>query len=282
MIDYHLHPGYSIDAEGALEEFCEVALSRGLKEIAFTTHLDADRRGGDHYVMVGDGRLDVKDGRWLEDYESQVRSIGDRYKERGLTVLLGVELDFFPGVEDELPQQFFSADFDIILGSIHLIDHIAISAEGRAEKAFRKYSVEELGSLYYGSILSAVKSGLFDVLAHLDLYRRFGERFYGESIRGLWTPHIDELAATMKRHNVGFEVNTSPWRRGSSNPMPAADLLHALIDRGVTKITVGSDAHTPGDTGEGVERALGLLAQEGVGEIAGFTKRQARSIPIAQ
>ena len=280
MIDYHIHPGYSIDAEGTLDEFCEVALSKGLKEIAFTTHLDADRLGGDHYVMVGSTRLDVQDDRWLEDYESEIRAAGDKYRERGLKVLLGVELDYFSGVEAVLPERFFSTDFDIILGSVHLIDHIAISAGDRAERAFEKYSLKDLGSRYFGSILEAIESGCFDVLAHLDLYRRFGEGYYGDSVRKVWEPHIDELVGAMMRHRVGFEVNTSTWRRGGSEPMPAMDFLSALVSRGIRKITVGSDAHTPRDTGAGIRRALDILAGIGIDSVAGFQRRKTRDLRI--
>jgi histidinol-phosphatase (PHP family) len=39
MFDYHIHPNYSIDAEGEVEDFCKAALNAGLKEIAFTESL---------------------------------------------------------------------------------------------------------------------------------------------------------------------------------------------------------------------------------------------------
>ncbi len=41
-INYHMHSQYSIDGEMSIEEACEKAIELGLKEIAFTDHLDID------------------------------------------------------------------------------------------------------------------------------------------------------------------------------------------------------------------------------------------------
>ena len=282
MFDYHVHPNYSIDAEGSIEEFCEIALKRGLQEIAFTTHLDTDNAGDDCFVNVKGKRVDTRSSIWLEDYEASIRSADDEYKEKGLRVRLGVEVDFIQDIHGSLPERFHSTDFDIILGSVHLIDHIAISAEGRAENAFKKYSMDELGEKYYTHIMEAVESDLFDILAHIDLYRRYGQNFYGDGIREIWKPHISDLADMMKRYNVGFEVNTSPLRKGQTQPMPEVDIIKALKDRGVNIVTTGSDAHRPQDIGTGIERATQLLRESGFSNISQFEKRTAHEQPIPQ
>ncbi len=280
MFDYHVHPNYSIDAEGSIEEFCEMALERGLQEIAFTTHLDTDNAGDDCYVNVKGKRVDTRSSEWLEDYEDSIRSADDEYKERGLRVRLGVEVDYIQDIDGSLPERFYSTDFDIILGSVHLIDHIAISAKGRAEKAFKKYSMEELGEKYYTHIMEAVESDLFDILAHIDLYRRYGQTFYGDGIREIWKPHIADLANAMKRHNMGFEVNTSPLRKGQTQPMPDVNIINALKDRGVSIVTIGSDAHCPQDVGADINGAIQLLRDSGFSNISQFEKRTAHKQAI--
>ncbi|MHA1862166.1 MAG: histidinol-phosphatase HisJ family protein [Candidatus Thorarchaeota archaeon] len=282
MFDYHVHPNYSIDAEGSIEEFCEIALSRGLQEIAFTTHLDTDTVADDCYVNVKGKRVSTRSSVWLEDYEASIRSADDEYKEKGLRVRLGVEVDYIQDIDGALPESFHSTDFDVILGSMHLIDHIAISAKGRAEEAFRKYSMEELGNKYYTILLEAVESGLFDIVAHIDLYRRFGQKFYGDGIREIWKPHIVDFADAMKRHNMGFEVNTSPLRRGQSQPMPDVEIIKKLEKEGVSIVTVGSDAHCPQDVGADIERAFQLLRESGFSSISKFDKRSVQKQSILQ
>ena len=281
MFDYHIHPNYSIDAEGSIEEHCEAALKKGLKEIAFTTHLDTDTIAEDCYVNVRGKTVNTRSSVWLEDYESSIKSADDKYRERGLRVRLGVEVDYIPEIEGSLPENFHSTDFDIILGSMHLIDHIAISATGRAEAAFKNYSKEELGSKYYTLLIEAVESGLFDIVAHIDLYRRFGLEFYGEGIRDIWKPHIGNLADAMKKNNVGFEVNTSPLRRGQQQPMPELAIIRELKQQGIEIVTVGSDAHRPEDVGAGLEIAFQLLKNAGYSSVSQFEGRkvQTQSIP---
>ncbi|TFG31410.1 histidinol-phosphatase HisJ family protein [Candidatus Thorarchaeota archaeon] len=275
MFDYHIHPNYSIDAEGTIEEFCEVALSKGLREIAFTTHLDTDNKGDDCFVNVKGKKVSTRSSLWLEDYEASIRSADEKYKDLGLRVRFGVEVDYISEIDGALPENFYSTEFDIILGSMHLIDHIAISATGRAEAAFKNYSMEELGRKYYTLLIEAVESGLFDIVAHIDLYRRFGQEFYGDGIREVWKLHISDLANAMRRFNVGFEINTSPLRRGQEQPMPEAAIINELHDQGVSIVTVGSDAHQPQDVGADITTAFLLLKEAGFSNISVFERRKA-------
>jgi histidinol-phosphatase (PHP family) len=280
MFDYHVHPDYSIDAEGSIEEHCEVALRRGLKEIAFATHLDTDTETDDCHVMVNGRQMDTLSGEWLEDYELRIRAAGDKYEGMGLKVLLGVEVDYISGIEGILPEQFYNTEFDIVLGSTHLVDHIAISAADRAPLAFKKYTKEELGERYYSLLTEAVNTGLFDIIAHLDLYRRFGQLYYGDDIQDIWKPHLRDLTRAMKRHKVGFEVNTSPLRRGQDEPMPTRSIINALGEGGITTVTIGSDAHSPTDVGAGIESALHVLRELGFQSITRFDLRNHIAIDL--
>jgi histidinol-phosphatase (PHP family) len=281
MIDYHIHPNYSIDATGTIDEYCKQALKIGLSEIAFTTHLDTDGKD-DCYVVVKGERVDVHSSRWFEDYENSIRKANEKYEELGLKVLVGVEVDSYKGVEEQLPERFFSTDFDIILGSVHLIDHIAISDGKRASKIMAKYSLEDLGREYYTTLLDSIELKLFDVLAHLDLYRRFGVEFYGEGINTIWKVYISEIIDKMKRYNVGFEVNTSPWRRGMAEPMPSLQIIDALLDGGIKNIITGSDAHTPIDVGAGIRKAENLLSLRGHERLSKYDRRKYANHQIIQ
>ena len=273
MFDYHVHPNYSLDAEGNIEEFCEEALKKGLKEIAFTTHLDTDILADDCYVLARGKRINTRSSVWLEDYEACIREADDKYKHEGLRVRLGVEVDYIKEIDGALPERFYSTQFDIILGSMHLIDHIAIS-DHRANQAFERYAMEELAYKYYSHLQGAIESDLFDILAHIDLYRRYGQAYYGDGIRDVWKPHISDLANAMKRHNVGFEVNTSPLRKGQNQPMPEVSIINELNMEGVSTVTVGSDAHKPQDVGSDFITAFKMLREVGFSHISLFEKRK--------
>jgi len=275
MIDYHIHPNYSIDAEGSIDEFCKAALERKFREICFTTHLDTDAVRNDAYVIVRGKRVDARSSSWLEDYENSIRIAGDRYKGEGLEVRLGVEVDYYPGVMDHLPETFHDTEFDLVMGSAHLVDHLAISVKEESHEFFSKHNMEQMGNIYFSLLMDCVESGLFDILGHLDLYRRYGEEFYGGEIRALWKAHVSDLASGMKRFNVGFEVNTSSLRKGMDEPMPDSSLVAALRKEGIETVTVGSDAHRPRDVGQGIEIALKIIKECGFDSPASYDKGRA-------
>ena len=275
MQDYHLHPNYSIDAEGSVDEFCQAALSKDLTEICFTTHLDSDPEGDDMYVMVKGQRTHIHSSGWLENYSSTIRELDDEYKAHGLRVRLGIEVDCYPGVLENLPEDFHRTDFDIVLGSVHLIDHKPISVKEQAEEIFRKYGIEEVVRKYFTSMIEILDSGIIDILAHLDLYRRFGEVLYGQEIHNLWRPHFDELTSKMKGNSVGFEINTSSWRKGLTEPMPTKEIILAFAEQGIERVIVGSDAHRPSDVGAGIKKAIDLLRECGYTDPVIYERRQA-------
>ncbi|MHA2141695.1 MAG: histidinol-phosphatase HisJ family protein [Candidatus Thorarchaeota archaeon] len=280
MMDYHIHPDYSIDAEGSLEEFCTAALNKGLKEICITTHIDSDRVRDDSFVIVKGERVSVHNPMWFEAYENHVKSIGDEYSNQGLTVLLGAEVDLYPGVSEDLPDAFHKIDFDLVIGSVHLIDHKAISVKEEAFSIFKKYGLEGVGNIYYDLIKDSLKTGLFDILGHLDIYRRYGEEFFGAGIHSLWESHIDELCKIMKSQGVGYEVNTSSLWRGLSETMPERNFVKSLHDKRIQIVTVGSDAHQPNEVGKGIPQALQLLRESGYSKLSRFSKRRTKSIPL--
>ncbi|MFX1482871.1 MAG: hypothetical protein ACFFCP_06740, partial [Promethearchaeota archaeon] len=110
--------------------------------------------------------------------------------------------------------------------------------------------------------------------AHIDLYRRFGESFYGSAITELWRPFLEELVDKMTRFSIGFEINTSPLRRGMTDTMPDERFIQALKDEGIETVTIGSDAHIPSDVGGGIDEALRIISQIGLPGPSVFRKRK--------
>ncbi len=264
MIDYHIHPNYSFDSQGSVDEFCEVALQKGMKEIAFTTHVDTDPATNDCFISVGGKAIDVRSNEWIEDYESTIHSAADKYAEHGLIVLMGAELDIYPGVINNLPERFLSTDWDLIIGSMHLIDHLAISKKEDADIIYSRYNLETFGKIYFSILQDVIETSMINILGHIDLYRRYGEEKYGERINEIWELYITELTRKMIRHNVGFEINTSSWRKGMLEPHPSKKIIEALVSGNIGTVTVGSDAHRPEDIGDGVVEAARILKTFGL------------------
>ncbi len=274
MFDYHIHPDFSIDATGTVDDYCRTALEKGLSEICFTTHLDTFRRREDCHVMVDGRRVPTVTGDWLNIYEQTVRNASEIYRPHGLEVLLGVEVDYFDDVESSLPQQFYDMKFDLVIGSVHILDGLAISTESEAREIFDKYTVAELAEAYFGIVLDCIRSQLFDVIGHLDLYRRFGTRSYGNELNDAWRDHIAHVIRAMRDGHVVPEINTESLRRGDREPMPSSDIIAALVAGGIRDFTVGSDAHRPQDAGRHIEVAERILRDNNVDGPVRFRNRR--------
>ncbi|NIQ05029.1 MAG: histidinol phosphate phosphatase, partial [Candidatus Korarchaeota archaeon] len=187
------------------------------------------------------------------------------------------QLDILKGIEFGEPHlyphrfaQLAEKSFDVIIGSVHRIgDHLV----GKKE-AVTHLTRKEIYSKYYSEVLKAVKFGGFDVLAHLDLPKRyFPPRISDLSI-------IEEILEAMVKSGIVLEVNTSPLRRGGTESCPDRELLSRYIKKGGKRITLGSDAHSGKTIGEDfmyVQRQLltGREVQVGV-----FRNRHFIDLPV--
>ncbi|MGV9168680.1 MAG: histidinol-phosphatase HisJ family protein [Promethearchaeia archaeon] len=280
MLDYHVHPNFSIDAKGSVDEFCDAAVGKGLRHICFTTHVDTDPFRNDGVVRVGKDEIPTTKNTWLGPYVETINEAAQIYQEKGLEVRLGVEVDYYSGFESNLPQEFHTFDWDYVLGATHLLEHKALSLEDEATGIFSKYKVDELGELYYGKLVDCIKSGFFDAIAHIDIYRRYGELFYGEEVRTLWKQYVSEIASAMYKANVGFEINTSSFRTGLDDTMPTKEFIQCLHDEGVEIVIVGSDAHSPEYVGYRIDAALRILRDCGFEAVTIFRQREPFQIQV--
>ncbi len=72
MIDYHIHPNYSPDAQGTIADFCQKAMEIGLRELCFTTHYEPDpARAGKEWISVAGERMPVESD-WIEFYFEEI------------------------------------------------------------------------------------------------------------------------------------------------------------------------------------------------------------------
>ena len=133
---------------------------------------------------------------------------------------------------------------------------------------------------YFEVVERAVRSGLFDVIGHLDIYRRHGLNFYGGQLLKTHQGLVEELLSEMGKREVGLEINTAGWRHGQNEPYPSLTLLKEALERGITVITLGSDAHRLGDLGYGIEKAACLAKAAGYDAICTFRRRRHRSLVL--
>lgn len=255
MKDYHIHSNYSDDChQQPLLVACQTALAKGITEIALTEHLDLD-----YPTNKGDFQLDY------EGYSQEIVKARNLFPQ--LTILKGLELGIQTGITSKLENYLKERQFDFVLGSIHTAEGLELyggefSACKAQEEAYHRYF-----EVMYECIR---KFNNFQVLAHLDLIRRYGEFANKTFAYEDYADVLDEILHFIVNKDIGLEINTSGWRYGVDDFLPGVDILKHYHLYGGKIITFGSDAHRPEDLGFNFQNAYEMAKAAGFKEYAYF------------
>ena len=261
LYESHCHTPLCRHAFGEPEAYAEVALARGLKGIIFTCHCPLPD-GFSASVRMSPDQFD--------DYVHLIAATRAAFAGR-LDVRLGLESDYYPGVEPWLEQLHARAPLSHVLGSIHyqVSDY---------RKRYYTGDVRLYQELYFDHLARSAESGLFDTLAHPDLIKNEDPAAWDfERLR----PHIERALDRIAATGVAMELNTSGLQKflPEMNPSPAQLVL--MHERSIP-VVIGSDAHVPQRVGEGYATALRLLRDAGYSEVSFFLDRQRQSLGIPE
>jgi len=250
-----------------MEEYVEAAIAAGLREIGFADHipmywLPPERRAPDTAMAMEE----------LEAYVEDVLRLRSRYPE--IPIRLGIEADFIPGYEEELARLLQPYPWDYVIGSVHFIGDWNFDHPDYVHR-YAEWDIDELYLQFFRLEMLAARSGLFDIMAHLDVVKKFGHR----ATRDLSETYA-EVARVMAEAGVTVEISTAGWRKPVGEPYPAPPLLKELCQRGVPLI-LSSDAHRPAEVGWGFDRAAALAREVGATHLARYEGRRRILEPFA-
>ncbi len=271
-VNYHLHNQYSSDGRGSTAEVCERAFELGFEEICFTNH--AETIGED-----GDWVLDLVEARTrFEQLQHEIERLQPEYPE--MRILLGAELEYRPEWVETLDALVDSVDFDMIVGSVHVVDGHQISGGATVGAYFRDRELEEAYGRYFETLAEMVDWGGFDVVGHFDLIKRFGAKHYGAYAVGDFEPQICAVLEKVVEKGLGIEVNTSGVTQAPAEPYPGLEVLRLAKKTHVATVTIGSDSHVPVSFEQGLEVGEHILRRAGFTEITLFSHRMRKNVPL--
>ncbi|MTI82215.1 MAG: histidinol-phosphatase [Firmicutes bacterium] len=266
LVDYHIHPDYSIDAEEhSIDMYCSRAVKLNINELCFTPHFECDpvRKEKDCYVRLNCHMHSMEDWRWLDFYFNEIENARVKYQPYGLNVKAGMEIGYDIGLESTIKEVVNTYPFDYILGSVHTLDHCAISNKEESGNYFQGKTPEKVMEQYYDVIYKMVETNLFDCIGHIDLYRRYGVKYLGSEMKQVNKELVEPILMKITEFNMGLEINTSSRRRGHNEFHPNFELLKLAVECGVEIFTIGSDAHRLSELGDGIKEAYELLNELG-------------------
>jgi len=268
LTDAHVHPDFSIDAEGSIEDYCERALEIGLAEIIFTTHYDTNPKFPEESVMVVDGEQVQVSEDAVKRYAEAVWSAREKYYHLGLMVKCGIEVDFYPGIDEKWLSMLDPAIFEHRIAGIHGLLGCCLGFREETEKLYSEYPVSKILEEYYKLVRMAADYRFFDAIAHLDYYRRYAPKDKLAEVEKCDYDFITETLDLMAGSAIMMEVNTSAIRHGLKEYYPTIKLLNLARKRDVLIRHIGSDAHNPSQLATDFEKAEIIVYETNLHDIS--------------
>ncbi|MFW6162080.1 MAG: histidinol-phosphatase HisJ family protein [Planctomycetota bacterium] len=261
--DIHLHSKLCGHATGELREYVERAIALGLEAVGFAFHLPV--------AIPHDGKVNVT-RQELDRLAREVERLQDAYAP-DIPVRFGGEADFLPGSEDEVAALAAAYPFDHLIGSVHFIDRWAFDHPAETA-AYEEWDRRELYERYFALVCQAARSGLFDIVGHIDLVKKFGHRLEGD-----WSDLRDGVCETIRWADLCVEINTAGFDKPAGEQYASEAIVRRLAEVGVP-ICFGSDAHAPGEVGRYFDRAAALARSAGHTAYAAFRGRARTLRPL--
>jgi len=251
IADYHTHTPFCHHAEGEPESYVDAAIAAGLTEYGWRmsmnnlpTYLNWIERARTHAA----GRIPIR---------------------------AGLECDWLPGNEKQIEDLAAFYDWDYLIGSVHYL-----SPKGQTNwdfdnpahlsqwEALTETELEDLWMLYWNTYTEMAASGLFDILGHADLIKKFSYSPKGKLDR-YYAPAIELIAAK----GTTIELNTAGWHKPCAEQYPSDRFLQ-LAAQAKIPIVISSDAHHPSQVARDFPKAIELAKACGFTQTQLFANRQ--------
>ncbi len=260
LYESHSHTPLCKHAVGLPAAYAEVAEARGLRGIIFTCHCPLPD-GISAAVRMAPEQFD--------DYVDLVARAREAFAGR-VDVRLGLESDFYPGVEPWLEKLHARATLHHVLGSVH-----TQVPEYRAR--YFRGNWFEYQQTYFEHLALAAETGLYDTIAHPDLVKNESPASWLLArIEPFIQRALDRIAVT----GVAMELNTSGVNKALPEMNPGRRMLELMHERGIP-VVIGADAHRPQQVAAGYADGLRQLEEVGYREISFFLDRRRQTVPIA-
>lgn len=227
MNNYHTHTFYCGHAGGTVKEYVETAIKNGIKILGFSEHAP---------FKIFDDRMSYEDFlQYLKDIEECQKEYSSQ-----ITILKGLEIEY---IEDQLDYiKELKSKLDYLCFGAHFYNDGPDILNKSTYEITSKKQIREYGKY----VIRAIKSGLFDFIAHPDLYMINYPKFDRTCKR---VTH--QIFKVCEKYDAILEINANGIRRGLSSKKDGVYYSYPCYKfweigkKYKVKVIVGSDSHNP-------------------------------------
>jgi histidinol-phosphatase (PHP family) len=273
LTDYHVHlrpdddgtPGSEYFTAANAERYREAAAERGIEELGVAEHVHRFEQS-----------LDVWTHPWWRHWAHDDIDAYCEFVREHTDLKLGIEADYVQGREDRMANLIEARDWDYVVGSIHFLGEQALDMRGEHD-IWRSNSPEKVWTRYFETLGELARTGLYDVLAHPDLVKVWGQGAPAPEgdLRRYYELALDGIGES----DAAIEVSTAGLRKPVGEIYPARGFLELCLEAD-RPVALSSDAHEPDQLGYEYDKAVDWLKDIGVEEIAVYEHRRRRMEPL--
>ncbi len=243
--NYHTHTNYS-DGITAVEEMVNCAIGNDFDIIGISDHSPVP------FPSAWNMKYE-KIHKYLNDIEQAKNIAKDK-----TTVLKGMEVDFFPDLNNIAYFKSFGLDYTI--GSVHYLKTFPNGRAFNVDKSKDEFinglkqifgnDIKKLSETYYSYVIEMVKNDPPDIIAHLTLIEKFNKQLKIIDTSAQWYRQlVFETLKVISQSDCILEINARSWYKGLSDefvpPLWAVKFAHDLN----IPITINGDIHQPQEYG---------------------------------
>ena len=271
IADLHTHTKLCNHASGMPIDYVKAAIAKSYIDILGIA---------DHFPFSAGFDLEsrMQEDQW-DFYVEQVLSTQDFASENGLEVLLGTELDYVEKGFDKVKKAVLehTSKVDYIIGSVHCANGIAFDNPIFLEEWKSDEFCDKIYESYGLNLVKFIKSGLFHIIGHIDLPKKFNFFPSTEHKKRQFLDVLDYVFELASEQGVAFEMNSAGKYKPVTEFYPNIDILRLAAKHDML-VTFGSDAHLPNDVGNDFAEMRELALYAGLKKTVFFRKKQ----PIIQ
>jgi histidinol-phosphatase (PHP family) len=259
--NYHCHSRLD-DGAGELADYAAAAADKGMATLGYSGHAPVP--------FETDWTMPAA---LLPEYVATVRRLKEEYDGR-LEILLGLEVDFIPGLLSTRSPHIRELGLEFTIGSVHFLGRLrdgtwwtGDGALGELEQGLEEsYGGDARAAVerFYALTAQMVRESPPDIVGHFDVIKKNNRdaRFFSEEspwYRQAVRTALDAVA----RAGCIMEINTGGLVRNTSGAVyPSEWILAECLARDIP-ITVNADAHRPEHVDGHFEESYTLLRQVG-------------------
>ncbi len=257
--DYHMHTPRCNHAKGSVRDYADAAINIGLNEIGMS----------DHSPMPGgfdkDWRMHQSE---MASYLSEIEQTRDALAGQ-LVVRVGLEADFHPGTEDYVSNMIASYPWDYVIGSVHYIGDWGFDNPDCMDE-WKDRDINNAYCAYFELVGQSARSGLFDIIGHPDLIKKFGHRADPDNANVKAAE--EAMLQAVLQSGAALEISSAGLRKPVKEIYPHNRIVQRAAELNIP-FSFGSDAHSPAEVGRDMDVCLATLQSFGITEIASFEQR---------